>query len=71
MKTRARAWRQPSKRQGSASSIEAFGGLLLTINASLSAKQSKHFYKKLNKLIQDLRELNQEGIEKVAEATKD
>lgn len=50
---------------------EAFGGLLLTINASLSAKQSKHFYKKLNKLIQDLRELNQEGIEKVAEATKD
>ncbi|MCL1119589.1 DUF6279 family lipoprotein [Shewanella seohaensis] len=50
---------------------EAFGGLLLTINASLSAKQSKHFYKKLNKLIQDLRELNQKGIEKVAKATKD
>ncbi|MGR6501927.1 DUF6279 family lipoprotein [Shewanella sp. Koi 1] len=50
---------------------EAFGGLLLTINASLSSKQSKHFYKKLNKLIQDLRELNQEGIEKVAEVTKD
>lgn len=50
---------------------EAFGGLLLTINASLSAKQSKHFYKKLNKLIQDLRELNQEGIEKVAKAAKD
>ncbi|MEL4279737.1 MULTISPECIES: DUF6279 family lipoprotein [Shewanella] len=50
---------------------EAFGGLLLTINASLSAKQSKHFYKKLNKLIQDLRELNQEGIEKVAKVAKD
>lgn len=50
---------------------EAFGGLLLTINASLSAKQSKHFYKKLNKLIQDLRELNQEGIEKLAKAAKD
>ncbi|WP_133178153.1 DUF6279 family lipoprotein [Shewanella decolorationis] len=50
---------------------EAFGGLLLTINACLSAKQSKHFYNKLNKLIQDLRELNQEGIEKVAKAAKD
>lgn len=50
---------------------EVFGGLLLTINASLSAKQSKHFYNKLNKLIQDLRELNQEGIEKVAKAAKD
>ncbi|MGL4749060.1 MAG: DUF6279 family lipoprotein, partial [Shewanella sp.] len=40
-------------------------------NASLSPKQSKHFYKKLNKLIQDLRELNQEGVEKAAMAVKD
>lgn len=50
---------------------EGFGALLLTINASLSPKQSKHFYKKLNKLIQDLKELNQEGVEKAAMAVKD
>lgn len=43
---------------------EAFGTLLLAINASLSEKQSTHFYKKLDKLIQDLTELNQEAIEK-------
>lgn len=43
---------------------ESFGTLMLTINTSLSEKQSKHFYKKLNKLIQDLTELNQEALEK-------
>ena len=43
---------------------EAFGTLLLAINASLSEKQSTHFYKKLDKLIQDFTELNQEAIEK-------
>ena len=43
---------------------EAFGTLLLTINASLSEKQFMHFYKKLDKLIQDFTELNQEAIEK-------
>ncbi|SIR39862.1 hypothetical protein SAMN05421840_11951 [Shewanella morhuae] len=45
---------------------EAFGTLLLAINASLSEKQSMHFYKKLDKLIQDLTELNQEAIAKEA-----
>lgn len=43
---------------------EAFGTLLLAMNASLSEQQSKHFYKKLGGLIQDLKELNQEAIEK-------
>jgi truncated hemoglobin YjbI len=50
---------------------EAFGTLLLAMNASLSAKQSKHFYKKLGKLIQDLTELHQEALEKEAIAVKD
>lgn len=45
---------------------EAFGTLLLAMNASLSEQQSKHFYKKLGGLIQDLKELNQEAIEKEA-----
>ncbi|MGL5390175.1 MAG: DUF6279 family lipoprotein [Shewanella sp.] len=40
---------------------ELFGALLLDIHASLSAKQSRHFYHKLNKLIDSLRELNQEA----------
>lgn len=43
---------------------ESFGTLILTINTSLSEKQSKYFYKKLNKLIQDLTELNQQALEK-------
>lgn len=49
---------------------EAFGTLLLAMNASLSEKQSKHFYKKLGGLIQDLTELNQEAIEKETSAKK-
>ncbi|MGL5409141.1 MAG: DUF6279 family lipoprotein [Shewanella sp.] len=40
---------------------ELFGALILDMHASLSAKQSKHFYRKLNNLIDDLRELNQEA----------
>lgn len=39
---------------------EGFGELILAIHGSLSAKQSTHFYKKLDGLIQDLRELHQE-----------
>ena len=49
---------------------EAFGTLLLAMNGSLSAKQSKHFYKKLGKLIQDLTELNQEALEKEFKSMK-
>ncbi|QYJ80623.1 DUF6279 family lipoprotein [Shewanella acanthi] len=44
----------------------AFGAMLININASLTPKQSKHFYRKLDKLIQDLKDLNQEGIENLA-----
>ncbi|MGL4517207.1 MAG: DUF6279 family lipoprotein, partial [Shewanella sp.] len=40
---------------------ELFGALILDMHASLSAKQSKHFYRKLDNLIDDLRELNQEA----------
>lgn len=39
---------------------EGFGELVLAIHGSLSTKQSTYFYKKLDGLIQDLRELHQE-----------
>ncbi len=50
---------------------EASGALILNVYASLSAKQSNHFYRKLNKLIQDLSELDREGKDKLAKAMKE
>ncbi|MCE9684821.1 DUF6279 family lipoprotein [Shewanella sp. AS16] len=41
---------------------ENFGAMLLAVSQTLSAKQAKHFNKKLNKLIKDLIELNQEAF---------